>query len=474
MAGLSDTDSASRVSHFKLGRLTTELQWQALLKSLPIAVYMTDAQGWMTFYNDAAAQLWGIEPEIGKSRFGGAWKLLRSDGSVLPQEESPLAVSLRERRSVLGVDTIAERPDGSRVHFIPHPMPLFGASGEMTGAINILIDITERYQAHEAAQRLAAIVESSEDAILAKDLDGMITAWNVGAQRLFGYAVEEVVGRPITILVPLDRHSEEGRILERIRAGDRVDRSETVRRRKDGSLVDVSLSISPIRDADGRIVGASSIVRDITEQRRAQERQLLLLREMSHRVKNVFALAGAMVSLSAKSSASVEEITAAVRGRLGALARAHDLTLADIGRGQAMTPTTLHALIQTIASPYESALGERVAVSGPDFAVDGHAVTGLALVFNELMTNAAKYGGLVAPEGRIAVALARLGDDLRLHWRERGGPNVRAPDADGFGTWLLDGTIKGQLHGSVSRTWHASGLELEMAVPLSQLTATAG
>jgi PAS domain S-box-containing protein len=259
------------VSRFKLGRLANELQWQALLRSLPVAVYMTDAEGWITFFNDAAARLWGLKPEFGKARYNGAWKLFRPDGTLLPHDEAPLAQSLRERRPVLGVDTIAERPDGSRVHFIPYPTPLFNAAGGLTGAVSILIDVTDRYQAQLAAQRLAAIVESSDDAILAKDLDGIITAWNIGAQRLFGYAAEEVIGKPITILIPLDRHEEELRILARIRSGERIDHFETVRRRKDGSLVEVSLSVSPVKeDASDRIVGASKIVRDITEQRRAR------------------------------------------------------------------------------------------------------------------------------------------------------------------------------------------------------------
>lgn len=471
MVGLPESAAPEfRMTRFKLGRLADEPQWQALLRSLPVAVYMTDAEGWLTFFNDAAARLWGLNPEIGKARYNGAWKLFRPDGAPLPHDEAPLALSLRERRPVLGVDTIAERPDGSRVHFVPYPTPLFNAAGRLTGAVNILIDVTERYQAELAAQRLAAIVESSDDAILAKDLDGIITAWNAGAQRLFGYAAEEVVGKPITILIPLDRHEEEPRMLARIRAGERIGRFETVRRRKDGSLVEVSLSVSPVKDADGRIVGASKIVRDITEQRRAQERQVLLLREMSHRVKNLFALAGAVVTLSARSSASVEQLTEAVQSRLAALARAHDLTLADIRREKAATPTSLHALVRTIVSPYEEAPGRRVSISGPDLAVEGHAVTGLALVFHEFATNAAKYGALSMPGGQVEIALAVETDQLRLDWVERGGPPIVAPpEADGFGTWLADGTIKGQLKGDLVRHWHRDGLAITITLPLSQL-----
>jgi PAS domain S-box-containing protein len=126
-------------------------------------------------------------------------------------------------------------------------------------------DLLERSKTDESVARLAAIVESSDDAIVAKDLDGIITTWNAGAERMFGYTASEVQGRPITILLPEDRQAEEPGILARIRAGERIEHFETVRRRKDGTLIDVSLSVSPVRDKSGRIIGASKIARDITE-----------------------------------------------------------------------------------------------------------------------------------------------------------------------------------------------------------------
>ncbi|MGK9171579.1 PAS domain S-box protein [Inquilinus limosus] len=457
---------------FKLGRLATELQWQSLLRTLPVAVYMTDPDGWITFYNDAAAQLWGVRPEIGKARFNGAWKLLRLDGTPVPHSQTAMARTLRAKRPILGVETVAERPDRSRVHFIPYPTPLFNAVGRLTGAVNILIDVTERHRAEQAAQRLAGIVESSDDAILSKDLDGTITSWNGGAQHLFGYTAEELIGKPIMILVPLDRYDEEAHILARLRAGERIDHLETVRRRQDGSLVEVSLSVSPVRDASGRIVGASTIVRDITEQRRAQERQAMLLREMNHRVKNLFALASAVVNLSARSSTRADQLVEAVQGRLRALSRAHELTLADIRRAKPDTPTSLHALIRTIVSPYEDWAGHRVLLAGPDVTVEGHAVTGLALVFHELATNAAKYGALSDPDGRVEINLGTEADQLDLDWLERGGPPIEAtPRADGFGARLVDGTIKGQLRGTLVRHWHRHGLEVRIAVSLSDLSS---
>ena len=200
--------------------------------------------------------------------------------------------------------------------------------------MNTLIDISERKQAEYTAKQFSAIVESSDDAIVSKDLNGVVRTWNPGAERLFGYPAEEIIGKPIATLIPPDRRDEEVRILERLRNGERIDHYETVRQRKDGSLVEISLTVSPIKGADGRIIGASKIARDITERREALDRQQLLLREMNHRVKNLFALAGSVVTLSARSAGTPGDLAESVRQRLGALARAHDLTLPNIAKGE--------------------------------------------------------------------------------------------------------------------------------------------
>ncbi|MGK9171451.1 PAS domain S-box protein [Inquilinus limosus] len=456
-----------------------------LLQALPAAIYTTDAEGRITFYNEAAAELWGCRPELGKSEFCGSWKLYRPDGTPLPHDQCPMALALKQGTAIRGMEAVAERPDGSRVPFIPYPTPLFDASGHLVGAVNMLVDITERHRAEQqalaeaeerargeqAAQRLAAIVESSDDAIVAKDLNGVITSWNQGAERLFGYAAEEVIGKPITIIIPEDRQHEEPKILAQIRRGERVEHFETIRRRKDGSLIDISLTISPVRNRKGEIVGASKIARDITERKQAQERQVLLLREMSHRIKNLFALAGAVITLSTRTAHSPEELAEQVRKRLGALARAHELTLPDLKQEQAATSTTLRALVHTIFSPYEYGLGDRTTIDGPELTIGGHAVTSLALLLHELATNATKYGALSVASGRIAVTWTVEDATLSLRWVERGGPPAEsAANGEGFGTWLVDGTIKGQLQGQISREWGADGLSILMSLPLHRLT----
>ena len=449
-----------------------------LLSALPAAVYTTDAAGRITSYNDAAAELWGMRPVLGKTAYCGSWKLYAADGVPMPHDQCPMALTIKGRCAIRGAEAIAERPDGSRVSFLAYPTPVFDESGTLTGAVSMLVDITARKGPELALQRLAAIVESSDDAIVSKDLDGTITSWNRGAERLFGYTAAETVGRPITMLIPDDRLDEEPIILARLRLGERIEHYETVRRRKDGSLVDISLTVSPIRDSAGTVVGASKIARDITERRRSEERQRLLLNEMNHRVKNLLVLAGGVVALSARSAGTAQELAADVRERLGALARAHDLTLPR-APGLMMTgepSTSLHALIATIVSPFDVRGADgatRVRVSGSDCPIaSGGPLTSLALLLHEFATNAAKYGALSTPAGSVEISCADEGNTFVLLWAERGGPRVRRDslaEGEGFGSLLARATVRGQLAGEITRDWQPDGLVIRLSVNRARL-----
>jgi PAS domain S-box-containing protein len=441
-------------------------RFRQVLDALPAAIYITDAEGRLTYYNEAAVTLWGYRPELGASQWCGSWRLYQPDGTDLPHDQCPMAIALREGRPVRGVEAVAERPDGIRVPFIPFPTPLHDAAGQLIGAVNMLVDISDRKKAEMDGQRLASIVESSDDAIISKDIDGIITSWNRGAERLFGYAAEEVIGHPINILIPLDRRDEETDILLRIRRGEKIDHYETIRRRKDGSLVEISLCVSPMKNAEGKIIGASKIARDITERRRGEELQHTLLREMDHRVKNLFTLSSSVVALSARSATTAPELASAVMERLGALARAHALTLPKSPRN-GENATTLHALVRTISAPFdEKSDGShgRVAISGPDIPVAGSAVTSLALLLHEFATNAAKYGALSVPKGYVHIEGLEQGDQFLLTWQEHGGPRVEPTDAEGFGTMLARATVKRQLGGEISRDWKPEGLTIRLCV----------
>jgi len=387
-----------------------------------------------------------------------------------------MAMALKEGKPIRGAEAVAERPDGVRVPFMAYPTPLHDESGRLIGAVNTLVDITERKRAEEISRRLASIVQNSDDAIVSKDLNGIIATWNSGAERLFGYTAEEVVGKPITILIPLDRYGEESEILGRIRRGERIDHYETVRRRKDGSLVEISLTASPVANADGTIVGVSKIARDITERKRAQEQQNLVVGEMSHRVKNLFAVASGIVALSARCAKTPQDLAGAVQERLRALSRAHELTrpgLVETVRnpGQEMT---LLGLVQAIFAPYVEpahALGKECLVAkGPEVPIGEGAVTSLALILHELTTNAAKYGALSSSSGFVRIDWSVKKDVLRLVWKEHGGPRLdKPPESEGFGSSLIHRIVASQFRGEVCCDWKSEGLILHLSVPVGCL-----
>ncbi|WP_352837882.1 PAS domain S-box protein [Mesorhizobium sp. M0830] len=300
-----------------------------VLEALPVAIYTTDRSGKITFYNRAAAELAGREPQIGVDEWCVTFRLFTPDGNPLPHEDCPMAVALKENRPIRNQEAIAQRPDGTLIPFLPFPTPLRDETGELIGAVNLLVDLSERRQAEEVRQHLSAIVESSFDAIVSKDLNGVIKSWNHGAERLFRYPASEAIGKPITMLIPADRQDEEVYILDRIRNGERVESYETVRRRKDGSLVPVSLTISPVRDGTGRIVGASKIARDISAAKESEYRIRALMREVNHRVKNQYAVILSMIRETNKRSRNPDAFERDVRERIMALSASHDLLVSD-------------------------------------------------------------------------------------------------------------------------------------------------
>ena len=261
----------------------SQRRFREMFDLLPVAIYTTDAEGRLTYFNPAAVQFSGRVPELGTDHWCVSWKLFHSDGTPMRHDECPMALAIKEGRIVDGTEAIAERPDGRRVWFTPYPRPLHDVEGRIVGGINMLLDITERKQAERATGLLAAIVDCSDDAIVSKSLDGVITSWNSGAERMFGYTAGEAVGRHITLIIPQDRRNEETGILERLRRGERIEHFETVRVRKDGTPLDISLTISPVRDAADRIVGASKIARDVTKQKQVDR----ALRESEERFRAI-------------------------------------------------------------------------------------------------------------------------------------------------------------------------------------------
>ena len=258
----------------------SEKNYRKLVTDLPVALYTCDAAGNILLYNQAAAQLWGRVPSPEIEKWNGAFRLYKADGSPLPPDEAPMAIALKTGR-IEQFEIIIERKDGSRRNVIPFPRLLSDADGKITGAVNMMHDITEEKKAAADNAKLAAIVQSSDDAIISKSTDGIVTSWNASAEKMFGFTAEEMIDQPILKIIPPDRLEEESFILSQLRAGKSIDHFETKRLIKNGDQIDISLTISPIRDKDGKIIGISKIARDITEAKKAES----LLKESEKRFR---------------------------------------------------------------------------------------------------------------------------------------------------------------------------------------------
>lgn len=381
-----------------------------------------------------------------------------------PMVQAAIEKAIRTK-SVFELEHRVRRADGTLGWTLSRAVPILDGNGEITEWLGSARDVTSRREAEVAERRLAAIIASSGDAIISKDLDGIVTSWNQGAERLFGYRAEEAIGKPITIVIPEDRLNEETGILERSGQGEYVEHFETVRRRKDGSLVEVLLTISPIRDRNGRIVGASKIARDITERKRLEEQLLLVNRELHHRVKNTLATVQAVISATARRAQSIAEFQNAVTTRIASLAKTHTLLIAKGHSG-----ASLRDILSAELAPYDDGTGQRVRLAGPDVRLPSEVAVAFGMAVHELTTNAAKYGAFSLPTGSIEAAwdLEEQAGECRLTltWREQGGPPVKTPERQGFGSVLLQRALGRQLGGEVETNFAPDGLQVRISAML--------
>jgi PAS domain S-box-containing protein len=607
-----------------------------MLDSLPCAVYATDAEGIVTYFNRAAAAMAGREPVVGKDKWCVSWRLYDVAGNPLQLDDCPMAVALRERRPVRGVEILVERPDGSRMPVMPAPTPIFDSRGELAGAVNVLTEIADLKRAedslgqrrdeqtalyqftdrlyrsasteeiYEAAleaicaalkcdrasillfdqegvmrfvawrdlsevyraavdghspwiagqrnpepifvedvakdpelapllpiaqaenvvalafipivdhgatigkfmayyraahaftgeesaaavvlarqlgfglerirsddmrrreetvrSRLASIVESSQDAIISKDLSAKIMSWNAGAERIFGYTADEAIDQSILMLIPPDRVAEESEILGRIQRGERVEHYETVRVRKDGTFVDLSLTVSPIRDATGKVIGASKIARDITDRRRADEHRKLLVNELNHRVKNTLATVQSIAMQTLRTTERSIDARVLFEARLAALSRAHDVLTNESWSG-----ASLGEIVRRTLAPFQSP-EHRLKIEGPAARLSPKQALAIAMAIHELATNAAKYGALSNRDGDVAVAwqvdASKFPACIQLTWTEKNGPPVAELKRKGFGSRMIQLHLAAELGGDATLDFATSGVVCKIATPL--------
>jgi two-component system CheB/CheR fusion protein len=371
-------------------------------------------------------------------------------------------------RRVLRTLSIVEREvsmaDRS-AHYAMRIVPYRTIDNVIDGVVLTFFDVTERKRREEERGLLAAIVDSSNDAIISVSLDGLTTSWNAAAERLYGYTAQEAIGRPFSMLVPPDRMAEVALIDERVMAGERVDHLETVRVGKNGRPIDVSIAVSPVRDASGGLSSISVIVRDLSDRKRA-ELQRIMLAELNHRVKNSFAVVSALARRTLRTSPSPAAFVAAFEGRLKAFGRTHNALSQERWVGIGIAPLVTNEL-----QPYKGRDQYRTAVSGPPVLLRPRAALALGMTIHELASNAVKFGAL-STAGRVEVFWqvieAAPESKVVLHWREGGGPRVTKPTHKGLGRRLIEEMLAYELGARVALSFQPEGLRCTIEFPLSR------
>src|SRR5262245_26236198 len=319
-----------------------ERRFRQLLDALPAAVYTTDASGRITYYNEAALALWGQRPLLGSSEWCGSWKLFWPDGTPLPHDQCPMAIALNEDRAVRGMEAAAERPDGTRVPFITFPTPIHDEGGHLIGAVNMLVDISDR--------------------------------------------------------------------------------------------------------------------------KRAEEQQTLLIRELHYRVKNTLAMVQAITGSTARAVDNIEDFKTALFGRIQSLAKTH-LLLADDERA-AKFDDILHSELDA----FDDGSNNRVVLSGPDVALNSQLAVSLGMAIHELTANAAKFGALSVFGGKVevtwSVTIEAARSTLTFDWVESGGPAVVQPTRQGFGARLLALVLPAQIRAKTNIEYDSEGVRVHCSMPL--------
>jgi PAS domain S-box-containing protein len=417
--------------------LWKQSEWLRItLASIGDAVICTDSGGRVTYLNRMAEALTGwAGGEAGGRPLPEVFRIVNE--RTREPAENPALRALREGTIVgLANHTVLIARDGTERPIDDSAAPLRDEGGATLGAVLVFRDVSERKRAEETQAFLAAIVQSSEDAIVSKTLEGVIRSWNAGAERLFGYTAREAVGRPITLIIPPERLDEEQEILARIRGGERVEHFETVRVTKDGRRLDISLSVSPVRDGAGRVVGASKVARDITDRKKAEQ----ALREADRRKDEFIALLAhellnplaplrnglQIMRLAPGDSAAVAQARTMMERQLGHVVRLIDdlLDVSRINRHKMELRRSRVHLADVISSAVETARplidesGRHLSVTLPPEPIFLDAdLTRLAQVFSNLLTNSAKY---TERGGRIWLAAERRGGEVVATVRDDG------------------------------------------------------
>lgn len=457
----------------------TESQFAVLAESLPQLVWSTRPDGYHDYFNRRWCEFTGLSSA---QSLGEGWSTAIHPDDW-PEVQSRWRTALETGRPYESEYRI-RRADGSYAWVLSRGMPIQDLSGRILRWFGTCTIIDDRKKAEEALQTLERqyrlALEAARLGTWKIDMDRKTVSWDEGTcalfniphNGLFSMSLEEAMQR----IHPDDRDLVRQRMAEALANGsDGRYRAEYRTIMPDGGTRWIrSNGQSYFVPGEGgpRAAGLSGVISDITDQRAAEEAQQLLTRELTHRVKNLFAIANGMVSMTARTARDPKEMANALRGRLSALSRAHELIQPVVPtEGQIGAEVGLEQLVEAVLAPYRQEDSSRIFVEGPDIRVGANTTTSLALVLHELATNAAKYGCLSKPGGRLAIHWWAADGNVDFEWLETGGPSIEAPPSfQGFGSQLSQRSITGQLGGTLERDWRAEGLCVHMCLPLSRLT----
>ena len=436
----------------------------SLVRSNSDLANLFDSTSVATLFLDNASHIRRFTPaitDIFNIREGDEGRLIsdfssRLVGSQLIQD---IATVLRDLGSL---ERETESVDGATSYLV-RIKPYRDLNNVIDGVVITLIEITEHKQLERDRAHLAAIVVSSQDAILSHDLEGKITSWNTGAEKIYGYSADEIIGQPMSTLLDDVQVNEWPENLIRLKRGELITDIDISRVTKGDRVIYVSLTISPMRNALGEIIGASAVARDIATRKMAEQHTAMLMAELDHRVKNILAVVSAVVTQTLKAGGDALVAKSEIEGRILAISRAHGL-LTEFGGIEG----SLRDLVATELKPYHHR--SNVTVSGDDVVLTSKANVSLALAIHELATNSAKYGALSTTEGRLDLSWRLNGTrpvpELEIVWVETGGPPVKPPSSRGYGTKLIELSLERGLGATVNREFLETGVRCKIVLPL--------
>jgi PAS domain S-box-containing protein len=448
----------------------SEQKFRDLLGALPAAIYVTDAAGRITYCNQGAVDLWGVAPRLGVDKWCDVARFYHTDGTPMPLRNCPTEIALQEGRAVRGCEALMERRDGRRIYVMPNPTPVRDAAGAVAGVVNMTLDISERKRAE-----LALAERDLQLALAGRAARVGSFAYNTSTELIQisqGYAVLHGLAEGTTE-IPRSKwragvHPEDLTRLDQDR--DRVwneqrRESNTEYRvvHADGETRWIEARSFTSYDHNGRPLRVVGVNIDITERKRAEEHQRVLVAELDHRVKNVLATVSAIISRTHDTNALTAEFATALDGRIRSMSSTHEL----LSQGR-WCGIPLFELVQRELAPFLTS--DNADIDGPDTVLGAEAAQIMAMVLHELVTNAAKYGALSTQAGRVRVSWRwrRNGTPhgrLVVEWQEIGGPYVPACNQSGYGTSVIRELLPYELGGQVDLVFAPDGVRCWLEIP---------